>query len=289
MVRRIRAEVALATTTVELGECPGWDEGRRRLLWVDILGSALHVFDPETGVDRTVDVGQHIGAVTPHVDGGFAVAVQRGFGRLSEDGELKMVADIVAPGLRMNDGKCAPDGSFWAGTMAYDRTPGAAALYRLAPDGTVTTLLEGLTISNGLCWDPGGTTMYFVDTPTRRIDRLDVDIDASRLYNRRPFVELPAGAGNPDGMTIDDDGYIWVAMARSGTVHRYQPNGRLDAIVDVPVPQVTSCCFGGSDGRELFITTGRQGAGPGRGALAGSVFRCRPGASGRPAVSCVGP
>ncbi len=284
-MRHLRAEPALVTSA-QLGEGPAWDQRRRRLLWVDIPAGEVHLFDPVTVTDDVLAVDQDVGAVVPHVSGGFAVALRAGFGRLSDTGDLEMVADLSRPGVRMNDGKCAPDGAFWAGTMADDKTPGAAALYRLGPDGTATTMLSDLTISNGLAWSADGRQLHFIDTPTRRVDVFDVDPDTQCLHHRRPVVELKPGLGNPDGMTIDHDGCLWVAMAGGWAVHRYRPDGTLDAVVDVPVRQVTSCCFGGTAGDELFITTGRQGVETNEVSLAGSVFWCRPGVSGPSAAVC---
>ena len=280
---------AALVTAAQLGEGPAWDQQRQRLLWVDILACEVHLFDPVAATDEVLDVGQQVGAVVPYAGGGFAVAVRGGFGRLSDAGRLEMVADLSHRGIRMNDGKCAPDGSFWAGTMADDRTPGAAALYRLRPDGTAEVMLDDLTISNGLAWSADGGQLYFIDTPTRRVDVFDIDPGTQRLSRRRPVVAMEPGVGNPDGMTIDHDGCLWVAMAGGWAVHRYRPDGRLDAVVDVPVRQVTSCCFGGPRGDELYITTGRQGLEAGERSLAGSVFCCRPGVSGPAAVACTAP
>jgi len=183
------------------------------------------------------------------------------------------------PATRMNEGACAPDGSFYCGSMAYDLTPGAASLYRLDPDGTTTTVLTGLTISNGVDWSPDGTLAYYVDTATGRIDVFDFD-SATGLSNRRPFT-TPTG-GSPDGLTVDADGGVWVGLWGGSAVHRYAPDGTLSAVVDVNARQVTACTFGGAQLNELYITTSRQGLGRDEDAAAGSLFRVEPGVAGRP-------
>jgi sugar lactone lactonase YvrE len=267
----------------ELGEGPCWDARRRRLLWVDIPVGLLHVLDPSTGDDRTIPVHQPLGAAVPEASGGFAVAVRDGFGRLGDDGRLEVVVDLHRPGLRMNDGKCSPDGAFWAGTMADEGRRPVGVLYRLGPGWQgAEAVLGDLTISNGLAWSADGKRMYFIDTPTRRVDVFDAEPGSATLRSRRPLVEVPPGGGNPDGMTIDDEGCLWVALAHAGRVQRYRPDGVPDLTVELPVPQVTSCCFGGDGGDVLFVTTGKRGAEDDP--LAGAVFACRPGVTGRPAV-----
>lgn len=286
-MRHLRAEPVLEAGAL-LGEGAAWDSQRQRLVWVDILAGRLHLFDPATGDDAQIEVGQHLGAAVPRAAGGFTVAVRDGFARLGEDGGLAMLADLSVPGVRMNDGKCAPDGAFWAGTMAYDETPGAGTLYRLDPGGEVRVALAGVTISNGMAWAPGGRQLYYVDTPTRRVDLFDVSPDQT-LSGRRPAVALPEGPGVPDGMAMDDDGCLWVALWGGGAVHRYRPDGELDTVVDVGTSQVTSCCFGGPRGDELYITTAREGLTGGGDGLAGALFCCRPGQTGPPATPCAGP
>jgi sugar lactone lactonase YvrE len=165
--------------------------------------------------------------------------------------------------------------------MAYDKQPGAGALYRLDPDGTVTVVLEGVTVSNGLEWSPDGSRVYYNDTDTYRTDVFDYGAE-SGLTARRPLMEMPADVGRPDGLTVDSEGGVWVAINRGGAVHRYTPEGALDAVVEVPARKVTACTFGGPRLDELFITTSREDMEPGDDPLAGSVFRATPGVRGLP-------
>ncbi len=286
MTRTLDAVVAL-DAHAELGEGPVWDDRRNCLFWVDIMRGLVHRFDPADGSDRAVEVGQPVGAVRPTADGDLVVALRDGFARLDpETGALRMIAAVDAdhPERRMNDGSCDAAGRFWAGTMALDETPGAGSLYRLDPDGTVRTMIAGVTISNGLAWTADGRTMYYVDTGSGCIDRFDVEPVTGDLSGRRPFVRVPPGAGAPDGLTLDADGGVWVALWGGGAVRRYTPDGALDGIVALPVSHPTSCAFGGIDLGDLYVTTASIAlAPPARAAQphAGAIFRCRPGRVGR--------
>jgi sugar lactone lactonase YvrE len=186
----------------------------------------------------------------------------------------------------MNEGGCDPDGRFWCGSMAYDQSPGAASMYRLDPGGTVRRVFGDVTISNGLEWSPDGSLAYYDDTATHRVDVFDYDRDAG-LTGRRPFVVL-GDDGNPDGLTVDAEGGVWVALFGGGAVHRYDAAGRLDVVVEVPTPQVTACTLGGPQLDQLFITTSREGMGPDDDPLAGSLFRADVGVTGLPVREFVG-
>jgi sugar lactone lactonase YvrE len=281
--RRISAELVLDAHAI-LGEGPFWDARDGRLGWVDILARMIHHYDPATGQDVGVDVGEHVGAAAPRAGGGLALALASGFAVLdADDGRVKPVADLAKPGVRMNDGKADPRGRFLAGTMAYDERPGAGSLYRLDPDRTVHTLLEGVTVSNGLAWTADGGTMYYIDTPTRGVDAFDYDLETGAIANRRRAITIPESDGHPDGMTIDDEGHLWVAFWRGSAVRRYAVDGTVLAVVDLPVSQVTSCAFGGPDGGDLYITSAGSNTDPGKEPHAGGLFRCRPGVTGRPA------
>jgi sugar lactone lactonase YvrE len=162
--------------------------------------------------------------------------------------------------------------------MAYDQRPGAATLYRLDPDLTIRTVLEEVTVSNGLEWSPDGSRAYYNDTATHRISVFDYDTDAG-LTDRRTLAELPDG-GSPDGLTVDSEGGVWTAVFDGGRVHRYRPDGALDQVLDIPARKVTACAFGGERLDELFITTSREGVQEGEDPLAGSLFRARPQVTG---------
>ncbi|MFI8069076.1 SMP-30/gluconolactonase/LRE family protein [Streptomyces sp. NPDC086033] len=238
-----------------LGEGPTWDG--ERLLWIDILGARLHTYDPVSG-RRTVRVlDQHIGAVKPRAGGGLVLNLRDGVAVLDPDDSFRWLHHEPVPGRRANDAAVAPDGSLWAGTMRYDEAPGGGTLSRITGDGTHRTVLDDVAVSNGTGWSPDGRLMYYIDSPTRRVDVLDHD--GGRLSDRRPFVVIEDGAGFPDGLTVDADGCVWVALWDGGAVRRYTPDGTLDHVITLPTPRVTACAFGGPDLTDLYITTARVG------------------------------
>jgi sugar lactone lactonase YvrE len=223
-----------------LAEGPRFYDGV--LTWVDIEGCALHRFDGSHTVEQ---FDAMVGCANPTSDGDIVLA-------LADRIELVSTGEVLArfphgSELRANDGACDPTGRLWVGTTAVDHRPGAGALYRLDPDG-LTTILDGLTIANGIGWSPEGASMYYVDTPTERVDIYPYDGD---LGTRATFVRVD---GHPDGLTVDDEGFVWVAFYGGSRVERRAPDGSLDRVVAVPTENVTSCCFGGTT---LYITTGR--------------------------------
>jgi sugar lactone lactonase YvrE len=288
---RFEAVETVVDAGAELGEGPIWDARSGRVAWVDILGRRVHLTDPLTGATESTETPLHVGAIAVRARGGFVAALQDGFWVIG-DGEPRRITSIpeARSGLRFNDGKCDPAGRFWAGTMAYDQATGAAALYRLDADGRSTRVIHGVTISNGLDWSLDGRTMYYIDSPLHRIDAFDYAPSTGEISNRRIAVEVAREAGTPDGLTLDAEGGIWVALWGGGAIHRYL-EGRLERVIKLPVRRPTSCAFGGADLDELYITSASEGlsdaerrAQP----LAGSLFRIRPGIRGLPARSYAG-
>jgi sugar lactone lactonase YvrE len=289
MTRTIKAELVL-DARARHGEGPLWHPTEHTLDWVDIMAGSLHRYDPRSDRDAVIDVGLPIGAFAPRRSGGYVLALEQGFGILEASGEVRIVAPISSSGppQRMNDGKCDSAGRFWAGTMAYDFTPGTAALYRLDADFTVTTALNRVTLSNGLDWTDDDRTMYYIDSLAHGIDAFDFDSREGTIARRRRLIEIPSdptsptGETVPDGMTVDAEGFLWVAVFGSSEVRRYSPRGDLDCTVRLPVCAVTSCAFGGEDLTDLYMTSNVV-FDDGREPLAGALFRCRPGVRGRPA------
>ncbi|TCP56576.1 sugar lactone lactonase YvrE [Tamaricihabitans halophyticus] len=278
---------ALAETTASLGEGPHWDAATGTLLWVDISAGEVHRSDPDSGRTKTLRLGGPVSMVVPSEHGRLLVARQHKLSLVDGSGVEEVVAAIPAdPLIRFNDGKCDPRGRLFVGTMHTERAPGTAALYRL--DGTeLTPVLTGLTVSNGLGWSPDGGTMYHADTPSGCVRAYDYELETGHLRTPgRVFVDLTKQVGRPDGLTVDADGYVWVVLVRAGAVHRYAPDGTLDAVHAVPVSAPTSCAFGGPGLTDLFVTTSlelvpedQRGQQP----LAGRVLRLHPGVPGRPA------
>ncbi|MEW2806795.1 SMP-30/gluconolactonase/LRE family protein [Streptomyces massasporeus] len=253
----------------ELGEGPTWDAVTGRLLWIDILGSRLHTYDPATGRRAVRRTEQHIGAVKPRAGGGLVLNLRDGIGLLDPDGGFRWLHHDPVAGRRANDAAVAPDGALWTGTMRYDEAPGGGTLSRVTGDGSVDVVLDDVAVSNGTGWSPDGRLMYYVDSPTRRVDVFD-HLDG-RITGRRTLAEIEESAGFPDGLTVDAEGCVWVALWQGSAVRRYTPDGELDRVIELPVPLVTACAFGGADLSDLYITTARVGLTEPP-ALAGSLF-----------------
>lgn len=283
MTREISAEQA-TRAVAHHGEGPVWNAGLGVLAAVDMLrGDLLTIELPSDGAAEVQrrHVGDVLAALRPRTRGGWVVALERGFGLLDEPGSSggpRLLGELWSDeGVRMNDGGCDPAGAFWCGSMAYDSAPGRGALYRLAPDGSVATMLTGVTVSNGLCWSPDGSRAYYVDSATGRIDVLTVDLDAPAVTSRTRFADVDGGT--PDGLTVDAEGGVWVALWGGSAVHRYTPDGTLDTVVRLPTTHPTACTFAGPGRAELWITSSEQGAGVSDG-RAGAFYRCRPGVRG---------
>ncbi|WP_328771891.1 SMP-30/gluconolactonase/LRE family protein [Streptomyces sp. NBC_00286] len=249
-----------------LGEGPTWDAAAQRLIWVDILSSRVHTYEPDTGRRTVLTTEQHVGAAKPRVGGGLVLNLRDGVALIGPDGPdgaegpdgFRWLHREVVPGRRANDAAVAPDGSLWAGTMRYDEAPGGGTLSRITADGTVEVVLDDVAVSNGTGWSPDGTLMYYIDSPTRRIDVFDVG-DDQRPLNRRQLAAIEDGAGFPDGLTVDAEGCIWVALWDGAAVRRYTPSGDLDRVIELPTPRPTACAFAGPDLTDLYITTARTG------------------------------
>ncbi len=247
------------------GEGPCWSLAWGGLRWVDMFAGDVLALGDSGDVSRH-HVGELVAAIRPRDDGTMVMAQRRGFA-IADD----YLGDLWSPSdVRMNDGGCDPDGRFYCGSMGG---PGEGSLYRLNADRTVDVVLTGVTISNGLAWH--GDLVYYVDTPTGRIDVFDYVL--ARLVNRRPFVAVD---GHPDGLTVDAQGNVWVALWEGNSVHCYSPSGALVERVELPVSKPTACAFGGPSLDRLYITTSRMDSE--HEPLAGALFVAEPGVTGLP-------
>ncbi len=266
----------------ELGEGGLWDEEHARLYWVDVHQNKVFAYNPRNRSNLAYDVGESVGTVTVTRNGKLLLALRNGFACLDPDsGELSRIADPEAhlPGNRFNDGKCDPQGRFWAGSMVEEGPPGGASLYCLDTDLSVTKKFGGVTCSNGLVWTRDARHFYYIDTPTHRVDGYDFDPKSGELSHGRVVAEIPPDLGAPDGMTIDEADHLWVALWGGSSVVRVNPtSGELEYQVMLPAHNVTSCAFGGPELDELYVTTARVGLDPERLRAqpgAGSLFRAR--------------
>lgn len=280
-------------TRAEVGEGPIWVNDT--LYWVDITEGGVHAYNPQTGKNRSTYIGEAVGTVVPCASGGLAVAAIQGFCSLEFDtGKLSVLNNPEAGNLktRFNDGKCDPAGRFWAGSCPLDEESPIGTLYRLDSDHTVHPQLKGLKIPNGIVWSHDNSTMYYIDTPTQRVDAFDYHHDSGNITNQRIAFEIPEEMGLPDGMTIDADGNIWIGMwGGYGVTHWNPESGEYLGKVEVPSAQVTSCAFGGANLDELYITSARRE----RSAEqlkdephAGGLFKARVGVPGVPAFEFAG-
>ena len=268
-----------------LGEGPFWDADAQRLHWVDILAPGLLSGDPATGERSFRPMPELVGVAIPKASGGFVCATETGIKTISSTGEIAVLAEPEAdrPGNRFNDGKCDSRGRLWVGSLAINTEPGRGRLWRVDPDGSFALMEEGLHISNGLGWSPDERTFYFTDGP-KTIWAYDFDAAAGTISNKRAFAEFGPGDGVPDGLTVDAEGYVWVAIWDGWAVRRYAPDGRLDRTISLPVPRPTSCTFGGPDMDRLFVTSARirlSAKHLAEAPLSGSVFALDAGVTGQ--------
>jgi sugar lactone lactonase YvrE len=246
----------------DLGEGPCWDKQKGVLYWVNILGKTVNRYDPETKENKEIQVDQLVGTVVPRKSGGVVVAMEKGFYFLDLDTEkLTPIIDPEnhLPENRFNDGKCDPYGRFWAGTMSLSEEQGMGALYCLHPDLKVEKRVGDLTISNGMAWSPDHKFMYLIDTPTKKVTRFDFDGETGEIKNPVEVIQFKEGEGAPDGMTIDEEGMLWIAHWGGAQVSRWNPEtGEQLTSIPIPALNVTSCTFGDSDLKTLYITTARK-------------------------------
>jgi sugar lactone lactonase YvrE len=271
-----------------VGEGPWWDRSSKSLYWIDIKGRRFHVFDPERGADRAVELGKMPGTLVGRRSGGLLLAMEDGFSFVDPvTGITTFLFDpeFDLPDNRFNDGKCDSHGRFWAGTM-YNPETGecTGSLYRLGVDLSYERILDGIGISNGLAWSPDDRTMYYIDTYKHRVDAFDFEPETGSIDRCRVAFEVPSSLGSPDGMTIDEEGMLWVALWGGWGIGRWDPHtGRLLEKICVPVARTSSCAFGGPDLNLLYITTASIDMKPEETASqphAGGLFVCEPGIKG---------
>lgn len=243
------------------GEGPIWHPTKGLLYYVDIEGHAVVSFDPETGNEQSWPVGERVGTVVPRKNSEeLVIAGDHGFHLLNPlDGKLESIGDPESgiENQRFNDGKCSPDGRFFAGTISLVKNP-TASLYRLDADFSITRVLEGVTNSNGIAWSMNGDTCYYIDTPTRRVDAFDYDAHSGSLTNRRPIIDTNTVVdASPDGMAIDVNGRLWIAFCHGGCVVCFDPQtGQAVETIAFPCVETTAVAFGGPDMTDLYVTTG---------------------------------
>jgi len=246
-----------------LGEGPVWDFRKKTICWVDILNGEIHEFNPEDKSHKVIPAHQMIGSMAICKNGHFIAALKNGFAFIHRDtGSVSMLSNPEPdlPGNRFNDGKCGPDGRFWAGTMSHTDEPEKGSFYLLDKDLSVTKKIAHVSISNGMAWSLDDQFFYYIDTPTYTVAVFDFDKSHGEINNRSIAFRIPESEGSPDGMTIDNHGMLWIAHWDGWQITRWNPlTGEKLLSIPLPVARVTSCCFGGENFQDLYITSARTG------------------------------
>jgi sugar lactone lactonase YvrE len=276
-----------------VGESPLWHFKQRRLYWVDILGKKIHRFNPASCRNETFPLPDLVTSLAFCKNGGLLLTLRKDFAFFDPDtGKLEYLAAVESdlPDNRFNDGRCDRQGRFWAGTMGEkDWKAPVGSLYRLDPDSTVTRMRPNVVCSNGADWSPDNRKMYHTESFRYAIFAYDFDAENGAITNRRIFAEVdPESGAFPDGLTVDTDGFVWSNHVGVGRVVRYDPDGKIERVVQLPVPRATGCTFGGENLDTLYITTARETMTPAQlrdAPLSGSLFATRPGVGGLQAAS----
>jgi len=272
-----------------VGESPLWHPQERRLYWVDIQGKKVHRFEPTNGRNESFDLPEIVTCLAFRKKGGLVLTLRKTFAFFEPDsGKLEMLTEVEASNTdtRFNDGRVDPQGRFWAGTMgdpAWDKPVGS--LYRFDTDQTVTQMCTQVVCSNGTAWSPDGRTMYYTESFRYAIYAFDFDSVTGSLANRRIFAEVDRKLGAfPDGLCVDAEGYVWSNQVGVGRVVRYDPTGRIECQIQLPVPRAVGCTFGGDNLCTLFITSARETMTAQQlqeAPLSGSIFAVEPGVMGQ--------
>ena len=255
-----KAVLALKTDA-KLGEGAFWNYKTQEFYWVDIQGKQLHIYNPNTTINRSFSTPSQIGTVVPGAEHEAIIALEDGVYQMNtQTGAISLFAAIEEdiPENRFNDGKCDPAGRLWVGSMGLQEKQPVGKLYMIDSDGRVTPQLTNITVSNGIVWSADQATMYYIDTPTKQIRAFDYEVSTGAISNERIAVEVSTSLGFPDGMAIDIEGMLWVAMWKGSVVARFNPHtGALISKIEVPALNVTACAFGGEKLDTLYITTAR--------------------------------
>lgn len=244
-----------------LGEGPVWDDKKQLLFWVDIEGCKLHVHNPSNEENKQYAFNEMLGAAVPTTSGKLVLALESGLASFTMETETITPLHILEnkdPQMRFNDGKVAPNGAFFIGTMHKKFVPNNGNLYQVNEKLESNILIKETTISNGMSWTSDAKTFYFIDSPTFEVR--SYDYVAGSIFNGKTAFKIPENYGSPDGMCIDKENMLWIAHWGGNCIRRWNPiTGKVLEEVFIPAPHITSCCFGGKDLNTLYITSARSG------------------------------
>lgn len=273
-----------------VGEGPAWNPETGKLYWVDISGKRIHVFDPVTKKDDPIPAEDLVAAIAFDKSGNIIAALSNRLVRINPETKVSsplLTIDSIPPNTRINDGKCDAAGRFWLGTMDLAEKEKTGCLYSVSPDLACKKVLDGLVIGNGMAWTDDNKTMYYIDSPTLEVWSFDFDLAGGELSNRKTAIKYESGEGMPDGMTIDREGMLWIAQFRGAKISRWNPRtGKRLAQYPMPTYNITSCCFGGKNFDDVYVTSANvlmDGATDAQRVSAGAVFHFKPGFSGKEA------
>ena len=283
--RSVRVQPIVDTLRAALGEGAIWHPSRKTLFWVDLTGQRLYELVPSERHCHRWDFDAPVSTVVPESDSTVVIALADHLERFNLRSQHRDTLALIPDRggrLRCNDGKCDPAGRLWIGTMAYDGNPEEGTLYSVEPSGEISVQIGSVSISNGIVWSADRSTMYYIDTPTRQVCRYRYDEASGRISFEEVSIIVPEAWGSPDGMTIDRNGKLWIAHWGGEGVYQWDPDsGELIRRIAVPVPNVTSCAFGGENLDTLYITTAAcSPADSTRYPLSGNLFVCKPGVKG---------
>ena len=251
----------VGTIKCTLAEGPLWDSRQHVLYWVDIIEGKIHSYDPGANAFKSYSAGKLVSCILPRQKGGFLIAREHAVYSWDPHKvpERMFSIDSEPSNNRFNDGKCDPAGRLWIGSMDMEEKSATGSLYMIGENLKIDRKVRGLTVSNGLAWSPDNTMMYHVDSPTRRVFRYRYDPGSGRISDREVFVEIPAGEGFPDGLTTDTEGNVYVAQWGGFCVSVWNSGGERISRISIPACNVSSCAFGGSDMKDLYVTTAAYG------------------------------
>jgi sugar lactone lactonase YvrE len=263
---------AISEVISDLGEGPIWSANTNSVTWTDITQNTFHTADIDTGRTMSFGVPSMVGAIAHSKDGGYIAATQKGFARIGVDGKYSLLHSFLPDDMRMNDGKVDPSGRFWAGSMALSFEKGRGSLYVLEKDNSYRSILDDITLSNGMGWSPDAQYFYYIDSVPGVLKRFDYDLYTGHISNPKDLITFDSSSGIPDGMSMSSDGKIVIALWDGGRIEIYEPSGEKVSEITLGVSRPTSCTFAGPNRDILIVSTASQGIDQADEPLAGKIL-----------------